>query len=502
MTGAVEANAVHFALTERLRAVAPLLLPDGPVDVDADVSVLLDELVRVVRGDLTPERVWLLSVAMSGALPGPDHVVEAMRELELADVTDSTLWLLESCGELARRSGNGGRELRVVTGGVVIEVDHTARADLHTGIQQVIRQTVPRWYRDHQVVLAGWTPGGAALRPLTEVERDRVLTWGRQPVPGDGTAGLGEPADLPVIVPWRSVVVLPDFAAPESMGPLTALARFSTNRVVAVGYDCIPVVSADMVPVGGAHRFAHYLSVLKHMDRVATVSASAAVEFQGFVDTLPAQGLPGPVVTECPLPSEPVTRRPTRRPGRPLVLAVGSFEPRKNHLGMLYAAETLWREGLSFELIFIGGMGWGTEVPALVDKLRTAGRPVTMRHRVSQEDLDQAYADARFTVFPSLHEGFGLPVAESFAAGVPTITSNFGSTAETAAAGGALLIDPRDDEALASAMRVLLTDDHRLDELRTQIAHRPTRNWDDYASQLWTSLVRTELQAINQDHAA
>ena len=45
-----------------------------------------------------------------------------------------------------------------------------------------------------------------------------------------------------------------------------------------------------------------------------------------------------------------------------MVLMVGSFEPRKNHLGVLHAAETLWREGLDFELTFIGGSGWGSEI--------------------------------------------------------------------------------------------------------------------------------------------
>ena len=47
----------------------------------------------------------------------------------------------------------------------------------------------------------------------------------------------------------------------------------------------------------------------------------------------------------------------------PTVLVVGSFEPRKNHLAILFAAETLWREGLRFDLVLIGGMGWGDAVP-------------------------------------------------------------------------------------------------------------------------------------------
>ena len=67
---------------------------------------------------------------------------------------------------------------------------------------------------------------------------------------------------------------------------------------------------------------------------------------------------------------------------------------------------------------------------------------------------------ARFTVFPSLNEGFGLPLAESLACGTPAVTSDFGSMREIVdGGGGALLVDPRDDHSVADGMRSLLTDD-------------------------------------------
>jgi len=303
-----------------------------------------------------------------------------------------------------------------------------------------------------------------------------------------------------VIVPWDSVVVLPDVAMPTALAPLAALAEFSGNRVVAVGYDCIPVVSADLVPVGGASRFASYLGVVKHLRRVAAISSSAATEFQGFVDALPAQGLTGPEIVECQLPAGSGTTVGARAGATgPTVLVVGSFEPRKNHLAILFAAETLWREGLRFDLVLIGGMGWGDAVPRLVSRLRRVGRPVIMRHRVDDASLREAYASARFTVFPSLHEGYGLPVVESLAAGVPAITSNFGSLAEIASGGGIVTIDPRDDVALTDAMRQLLIDDALLARLRAQIAGRPSRTWSDYADDLWRGLVAPERQVLASD---
>jgi glycosyltransferase involved in cell wall biosynthesis len=168
---------------------------------------------------------------------------------------------------------------------------------------------------------------------------------------------------------------------------------------------------------------------------------------------------------------------------------VGSFEPRKNHLGVLQAAEGLWRQGLDFEVVFIGGSGWGTDLPERIAALRRQGRPVTQRQGVGEAELEAAYRSARLSVFPSVHEGFGLPVAESLALGTPVITSDFGSMRELASGGGAIMVDPYDDEALEAAMGRLLTDDTELEALRTQITSRPRRDWDDYARDLWDTLV-------------
>ena len=85
---------------------------------------------------------------------------------------------------------------------------------------------------------------------------------------------------------------------------LAALAQYSGNALVAVGYDCIPVVSADLVPAAESERFPRYLSALKFARRIAGISTSAAVEFGGFASALPAQGLTPPIVFECRLPTE------------------------------------------------------------------------------------------------------------------------------------------------------------------------------------------------------
>ena len=399
--------------------------------------------------------------------------------------------------------------LCLVSNRVVVDVDHTAQHDLHTGIQQVVRRTLPLWARHYPIELVVWTESRRGLRQLRGEETRRVLYWGSDSQK-DGHASDSANA---LIVPWRTVVVLPEIPPRSSSDRLAALARDSGNHVVAIGYDCIPASSADLVAPEEPAKFSRYLTIIKHSRRVAGISKSAATEFRGFANALSAQGLSGPTVTECALPSSSVTVSvgqdavfdDTRHDGSlkdlPMVLSVGSFEPRKNQIALIYAAERLWREGLEFRLLLMAGSAWSPEVPDAIRELKARGRPIDGRTSAPESEVIAAYRRARFSVFPSLHEGYGLPVAESLSLGTPVITGAYGATGEVGSSGGTILLDPRDDEALVNAMRLLLSDDATLADLRSQIQQRPRRTWEDYASGLWTEVVQPELDAIELERS-
>src|SRR5690606_27186200 len=110
------------------------------------------------------------------------------------------------------------------------------------------------------------------------------------------------------------------------------------------------------------------------MDVVATISHTAAGEYRGWRAMLASAGLPGPEIVTVMLAdgaaeADPVHEAEATRvfvaadaEGElPLVLCVGSHEPRKNHLAVLHAAELLWRAGERFSLAFVGGNGWNSE---------------------------------------------------------------------------------------------------------------------------------------------
>jgi glycosyltransferase involved in cell wall biosynthesis len=214
-----------------------------------------------------------------------------------------------------------------------------------------------------------------------------------------------------------------------------------------------------------------------------------------------SQGLDGPQVLPHLLPAEvpavddvalQATHDLLALDDLPVVLAVGSHEPRKNHVPVLHAAEHLWRAGIPFHLVFIGGSGWRSDrFHALVDRLREAGRPVQVLRNQPEDVLFAAYRLARFMVFPSLAEGFGLPLVEALLSGTPVITSNYGAMAEVAAAGGALTVDPRDTDAIEAAMRLLLTDEVAFARVRDEARALRWKTWDEYAAETWRYLVES-----------
>jgi alpha-1,3-rhamnosyl/mannosyltransferase len=146
--------------------------------------------------------------------------------------------------------------------------------------------------------------------------------------------------------------------------------------------------------------------------------------------------------------------------GRPYALTVATLEPRKN-------LETLLRARLPLALAVVGAAGWGAQ-PALdrPDVIRLGYTP--------HEELPELYRGASVFVYPSLYEGFGMPIVEAMASGVPCVASSHASLDE-ACGDAAVRADPRDPDALAHAVETAL---ERRDELVPRgLAHARSFTW-------------------------
>jgi glycosyltransferase involved in cell wall biosynthesis len=148
---------------------------------------------------------------------------------------------------------------------------------------------------------------------------------------------------------------------------------------------------------------------------------------------------------------------------KPFVLFVGTVEPRKN-VDTLLDAWLQLRESTreAHDLVFIGPIGWAAN--ATVNRLRSGIGGVRLLGYVPEADLPSITAAARVFAYPSFYEGFGFPIAQAMAAGVPVITSNVSSMPEVAGAGG-ILIDPHSASELAAALERLLTTESERERL-------------------------------------
>jgi glycosyltransferase involved in cell wall biosynthesis len=145
-----------------------------------------------------------------------------------------------------------------------------------------------------------------------------------------------------------------------------------------------------------------------------------------------------------------------RRP-EPFLLAVSTLHPHKNLDGLLRAFAAFSRQHAEYRLVVSGIHGFFSgELHALRDRLQLAGR-VDFPGWIPREKLYDLYSRASAFLYPSLFEGFGLPVLEALAAGVPTACSAI-EPLDSIAAGAALKFDPRDPDAIAEAMHRLVTD--------------------------------------------
>lgn len=139
------------------------------------------------------------------------------------------------------------------------------------------------------------------------------------------------------------------------------------------------------------------------------------------------------------------------------ILYVGLVEPRKNLPLLIKSYKTLAGRGISLPLVIVGRLGWMyQEVLDLVEALGIKDA-VQFAGYIPQEDLPIVYNLASLFVYPSQYEGFGLPVLEAMACGVPVVATSVSSLPEVAGQAG-LLVPPGDEAALAQAMQAVLTD--------------------------------------------
>jgi glycosyltransferase involved in cell wall biosynthesis len=294
-----------------------------------------------------------------------------------------------------------------------------------------------------------------------------------------------EPLPLHRIMRATDTLLLTSLFPDNRLGYLHRLMDCPGRRI-AIFHDAIPLRDPN-VPAWEKNRHLKTLHLLSRMDLVIAVSQAARDDLQVLsaqhsITPPPITALPWPVPFEAERPQFTHPPQVFQR-----ILYVSRLKQVKNHATLFAACEILWRAGLLFELELIGcedEARESREILRQISRLQIAGRKISWRAQVSESDLHRAYQRASFTAFPSLMEGFGLPIIESLWHGRAVVCGEHGAIGELARQGGCITTDMENASALAAALKRLLQDhDHCLALAREAYA-RPVRTWADYGREL------------------
>lgn len=171
------------------------------------------------------------------------------------------------------------------------------------------------------------------------------------------------------------------------------------------------------------------------------------------------------------------------------LLSVSTIQPRKNYVRLIQAFSNMKPQTPNLRLLISGGKGWMyEEVYSTVEKLGLGDR-VLLPGFAAEQDLPALYAMATLFVYPSLYEGFGLPVAEAMASGVPVVCSNASSLPEVAGS-AALYFNPLDVRAMQDAIERALDDESMRKDLRQKGLDQVQQfSWDRAAQELAHALM-------------
>jgi glycosyltransferase involved in cell wall biosynthesis len=300
------------------------------------------------------------------------------------------------------------------------------------------------------------TRRGARLRARLDRHLRRVCTAWRR------CRGL----DGGVVFARGDVLLLPDSSWEQPMWAAVDAARAAGTVLGVVQHDFIPHRHPDLVPPRSVEVFRRWMAAsLERADFVLTVSEAVAAEARAELVRLGRPVLAARNVTAIPNgadfapPRAPgaaaaASIRPGLReamavvPGGPLLM-VGTIEPRKNQSVVIDALDRVLAVVPDTVLLVAGAVGWQGE-PILARMRAHSGWGRSIRHfaDLSDGELRYAYQGARALVFPSLAEGFGLPIVEALSCGTPVLASDLPVHREVGS-NWCEYFDPRSPEALA-----------------------------------------------------
>jgi len=376
---------------------------------------------------------------------------------------------------------------------LLVDVSHIAAGDHATGIQRVVRSVV-RWLycsaRPGIDVIAVQLEAGELVEASHWLDA-RGLRVAVERVDGDGKR---------VVPQWGDCLLMLDSSWSRYLefAPVFDRVRSLHGQVITAVYDLLPLQLPQCWPPGASEWFRGWVhAALEHSDSLICISRSVADELLGAID---ARALPRGRVAHIgywhlgcdAFPAETNEAPPTDRVRTAMasprtLLMVGTIEPRKNHALALRAVSQLWSRGVDVALCIAGKQGWLVE--SFVETLKRhpeLGRRLHFIDQPADDELHHCYRRAAALLFPSLGEGFGLPLIEAAHFGTPILASDLPVLREVAG-DDARYFDPESADSIARAIEQWI--DERDGGASSPSRSIATLTWEQSTEQLLESVL-------------
>lgn len=367
-------------------------------------------------------------------------------------------------------------------------LDSTVNFKRNTGIQRVVRQTAAALLNSgFHLIPVTWDIDQQSFTAVTQEDLVFVAQWNGPAVE------LWSPWVIPNRAPensWLIEAEVPTERPPEFHYDMIRCARNFALKTAHIFYDAIPVTLSYLYPTENSLRHAVYMEQLAHYDLVVPISVHSANDLGRF---WLEKGITYRTIEEKIRPIElagEFTETPRIKlvkstiATKPKILMVSTLEPRKNHKTLLNAFEIAHAKlGGQVELVLVGHCTY-PDVVQLVESFVSRYPNIRWERDADDLMLQTLYSNCDFTVYPSIEEGFGLPILESQWNGRPCICSDSGSMNEIAAGGGTLTVPITDAEALANGIVSMIIDESLYAKLSHECVSRNFKTWADYGEEL------------------
>ncbi len=391
-----------------------------------------------------------------------------------------------------------------------VDVTNSSRDTANSGVVRVTRRLSAELQVDRRFSLffVYWDTERQTYRFVVG-ERENLLKscHGPSAVFGAFAAQTGSEQTLEALLTrlpdnpsWRAMMFLPEVTVDNEADRRLAWARRLGVETAAILYDLIPIEFPQYCGEALRDGFPSYVEALASTDRVIAISAYSLERFNWYAEQSGLRIGARTAVAWLPgqLAASKRVKAPYRRTERVSIICVSTIEPRKNHRALLAAYRQLRRSEpyLNLQLTLIGNLYGGADhLAETIRKATAEDSTIRWRVAISDDELIAEMRDAAFSVYPSLVEGFGLPILESLWAGKPCICHDKGVMAELAAGGGCVVADMNDVGALAAAMKALAVDENLHTRLAAEARAREISDWSNYAREV-ASLLRSRSSTV------